>query len=155
MIMDKEVFEMEGQRLEGNLPVVYRERDETMTPVGDFIAQVAAGIAAVFGFLTLYSNAAGQEVKGYETPFGIIVIVVAGLAWLFASYVLLTKLIRYEHHFARSPGWIYAAAGALVIFMATLSIVFPKGGYEVNWAVPMVLFFTGVFMSIGAMMKFD
>ncbi len=33
--------------------------------------------------------------------------------------------------------------------------LFPKSGYEVNWAVPLVQFFTGVFMSIGAMMKFD
>lgn len=146
---------MEGQSVEGQIPVFYRERDETITPIGDFIAQVAAGIAAVFGFLTIYTNAAGQEVKGYESPFSIIIIVVAGLAWLFASYVLLTKLIRYEHHFVRSPGWIYAAAGALVIFLTTLSVVFPKGGYEVNWAVPLVQFFTGVFMSIGAMMKFD
>jgi len=155
MIPDKEVFEMEGQRVEGRLPVVYRERDETMTPIGDFIAQVASGIAVVFGFLTLYNNAAGQEVKGYESPFSIIIIVVAGLAWLFASYVLLMKFIRYEHHFARSPGWTYAAAGALVIFLTTLSVIFPKGGYEVNWGVPMVQFITGVFMSIGAMMKFD
>ncbi|MBN2026513.1 MAG: hypothetical protein JW854_07140 [Actinobacteria bacterium] len=146
---------MEGQRVEGSLPVLYRERDETMTPIGDFIAQVAAGIAAVFGFLTIYTNTAGQEVKGYESPFSIIIIVVSSLAWLFASYVLLAKLIRYEHHFVRSPGWIYAAAGALVIFLATLSVIFPKGGYEVNWGVPMVQFITGVFMSIGAMMKFD
>lgn len=146
---------MEGRSMEGHMPVVYRERDETITPIGDFIAQVAAGIAAVFGFLTIYTNAAGQEVKGYESPFSLAIIIVAGLAWLFASYVLLAKLVRYEYRFARSPGWIYAAAGALVIFLTTLSVVFPKSGYEVNWAVPLVQFFTGVFMSIGAMMKFD
>ncbi len=143
------------QRVQGQIPVVYRERDETMTPVGDFITQVAAAITVAFGFLPLYTNASGQEVKGYATLFGLLIIIVAALVWLFASYVLLTKFIRYEHHLARSPGWSYATAGALVIFLSTLCVIFPKGGYDVNWGVPLVQFFTGVFMSIGAMMKFD
>ena len=146
---------MAVQNIEGQVPVLYKERDEAATPVGDFIAQVAAAIAFITGFLTLYTSEAGVLIKGYERAYGIMIIAVAGVAFLFASYVLLTKFIDSNHWLARSPGWAYGAAAALVIVISVMSMVFADSTYTINWSVPFVQFLTGTFLAIGGMLKFS
>ena len=146
---------MAVQNVEGRAPVVYREKDESATPVGDFIAQVAAAVAVLSTFLTLYESGAGEAIKGYEMVYGILIIVVAAAAWFFASYVLLTKFINSDHWLARSPGWAYGAAAALLIIISVMSMIFADSAYTVNWGVPFVQFLAGTFLAIGAMLKFE
>jgi hypothetical protein len=138
-------------------PVECREKDEAATPAGDFIAQVAAAAAAIFTFLTLYTDTAvtpAKALKGYETAFGIIILVVAGLTFLFATAVLWSKFLNKDFWIVRSPGWAYSSASAVVIIVAILSMVFAKESYVVNWGVPIVEFLAGVFLGIGGMLKF-
>ena len=146
---------MEGQTAERPRAVVYKEKDEATTPVGDFIAQVAAAIVAVSGFLTYYTTTNGELIKGYEQVFGIVIILVAAAAFVFASYVLVTKFIDDNHWLARSPGWAYGAASALVILLAVISVAFANEEYTINWGVPLIQLMGGVFLAIGGMLKFE
>lgn len=138
-------------------PVERREKDEAATPAGDFIAQIAAAVAVIFTFLTLYTDATvtpPKVIKGYETAYGIIILVVAGLTFLFATAVLWSKFLNKDFWIVRSPGWAYSSASAVVIIVAILAMVFAKESYEVNWGVPIVEFLAGVFLGIGGMLKF-
>ena len=138
-------------------PVESREKDEAATPAGDFIAQVASAAAAIFTFLTLYTDTAvapEKAIKGYENVFGIIILIVAGLTFLFATAVLWAKFLRRDFWVVRSPGWAYSTASAVVIIVSILAMVFAKEGYDVNWGVPIVEFLAGVFLGIGGMLKF-
>ena len=146
---------MAVQNIEGQAPFVYREKSAAATPVGDFIAQVAAAVAVLSAFLTLYTTEAGAAIKGYEMVYGVLIIVVAAAAWLFASYVLLTKFIDSNHWLARSPGWAYGTASALVIVISVMSMIFTNSTYTVNWGVPFTQFLAGTFLAIGAMLKFE
>jgi hypothetical protein len=138
-------------------PVECREKDEAATPAGDFIAQIAAAAAAIFMFLTLYTDkavAGGKAIKGYETIYGIVILIVAGLTFIFATAVLWSKFLKADFWIIRSPGWAYSTASAVVIIVSILAIVFVKDGYDVNWGVPIVGFLAGVFLGIGGMLKF-
>jgi hypothetical protein len=138
-------------------PVECREKDEAATPAGDFIAQVASAAAAIFTFLTLYTDTTvtpEKAIKGYESVFGIIILIIAALTFLFATAVLWAKFLKKDFWIVRSPGWAYSSASAIVIIVAILAMVFAKEGYNVNWGVPIVEFLAGVFLGIGGMLKF-
>jgi hypothetical protein len=135
-------------------PVECREKDEAATPAGDFIAQIASAAAAIFTFLTLYTDEAGKAIKGYENVFGIIILIVAGLTFLFATAVLWAKFLKRDFWIVRSPGWAYSSASAVIIIVSILAMVFAKESYVVNWGVPIVEFLAGVFLGIGGMLKF-
>ena len=145
---------MEEVKVEVN-PVECREKDEAVTPVGDFVAQVASAAAVIFAFLTFYTNpVTGGVTKGYETAYGIIIIIVAALSFLFATAVLWIKFVKRDFWLARSPGWGYGSASAIIIIVAILAMVFPVGGYDVSWGALVVEFLTGVFLAIAGMLKF-
>jgi hypothetical protein len=134
-------------------PVECREKDEAATPVGDFMAQVASAAAVIFTFLTFYTL--GDEVvKGYETTYGIIILIVAALTFIFATAVLWSKFVKKEFWLVRSPGWAYGAAAGVIIIVSILAIVFPKSGYDVSYGAIIVEFFAAIFIAIGGMLKF-
>lgn len=136
-------------------PVECREKDEAVTPVGDFIAQVAAAAAVIFAFLTFYTDTlTGNAVKGYETAYGIIIIIVAALAFLFATAVLWTKFVKRDFWLKRSPGWAYGSAAAIIIIVTILAMVFPKSGHDVGWGALIVELFAGGFIALAGMLKF-
>jgi hypothetical protein len=134
-------------------PVECREKDEAATPVGDFMAQVASAAAVIFTFLTFYSLG-GEVVKGYETAYGIIILIVAALTFIFATAVLWSKFVKKEFWLVRSPGWAYGAAAGVIIIVSILAIVFPRSGYDVNYGAIIVEFFAAIFIAIGGMLKF-
>lgn len=134
-------------------PVECREKDEAATPVGDFMAQVASAAAVIFTFLTFYSLG-GEVVKGYETAYGIIILIVAALTFMFATAVLWSKFVKKEFWLVRSPGWAYGSASAVIIIVAILAMVFPKSGYDVSYGALIVEFFAALFIAIGGMLKF-
>jgi len=73
-------------------PLECREKDEAVSPIGDFIAQVGSTLAAIFVFLGFYTNqATGEVIKGYETAYGIIILIAAVLTFGFATTVLWFK----------------------------------------------------------------
>jgi uncharacterized membrane protein YidH (DUF202 family) len=136
-------------------PVECREKDESVTPVGDFIAQVAAAAAVIFAFLTFYTDPlTGKAVKGYETAYGIIIIIVAALAFGLATAVLWTKFLKQGFWFRRSPGWAYGSAAAIIIIVTILAMVFPESGHDVSWGALIVELFAGAFIAIASMLKF-
>jgi hypothetical protein len=134
-------------------PVECREKDEAATPVGDFMAQVASAAAVIFTFLTFYTLG-DDVVKGYETAYGIIILIVAALTFIFATAVLWSKFVKKEFWLVRSPGWAYGAAAGIIIIVSILAIVFPKSGYDVSYGAIIVEFFAAIFIAIGGMLKF-
>jgi hypothetical protein len=136
-------------------PIECREKDETVTPIGDFIAQVSAAIAAILVFLTYYTDpATGRIVKGYETAYGIIILIVAALTFGFATTVLWTKFVKSDFWLARSPGWAYGSGAALIIIVSVLALAFPYSGYNTNWGVLALELILGAAIAVGAMFKF-
>lgn len=136
-------------------PVECRDKDEAVTPVGDFIAQVASAAAIIFAFLTFYTNpVTGEATKGYETAYGIIIIIVGALTFLFATSVLWSKFVKRDFWLRRSPGWGYGAAAGIIIIVSILAMVFHVNGYDANWGALIVVFFTGVFVAVAGMFKF-
>ena len=136
-------------------PVEIREKDEAATPVGDFMAQVASAAAVIFVFLTFYTNpVTGEVVKGYETAYGIIILIAAALTFIFATAVLWSKFVKKEFWLVRSPGWAYGAAAGVIIIVSILAIVFPRSGYDVSYGAIIVEFFAAIFIAIGGMLKF-
>lgn len=135
-------------------PVECREKDEAATPIGDFLAEVAAAITVIFAFLTLYTTPVGVTRHGYQEGLGIVMLVVGAIVFLFAGGVMTAKLANRDFWLARSPGWVYGAGALLIILFSIFAMVFHKGGYTVNWGVPIVQFFMGVVMAVGAMLKF-
>lgn len=135
--------------------VEVRDKDEAATPAGDFIAQVASAVAVIFTFLTFYTNPANEAaVKGYETPYGIIILVAGALSFIFASAVLWAKFLDRDFWLIRSPGWGYNVAAGVIIVVSILAMVFPWKGYDVNWGAPLVELITGVIIGVGGMLKF-
>ena len=128
-----------------------KERIEASKPVGDFIAQIAAAICVVFTFLTFYNEL--PVYKGYETPYGIIIMVFAALCWLFASAVLLAKFLDRDFWLARSPGWFYMASSCVVIVVSVIAMVFPYK-HDPNYGAMVGILFTGLFMTFGGLLKF-
>jgi len=144
---------MAGEKEPEVTPVESREKDEAATPVGDFMAQVASAAAVIFTFLTFYSLG-GEVVKGYETAYGIIILIAAALTFIFATVVLWSKFVKKEFWLVRSPGWAYGSASAVIIIVAILAMVFPKSGYDVSYGALIVEFFAALFIAIGGMLKF-
>ena len=141
-------------KLEVN-PVECREKDEAVTPVGDFLAQIAAAAAVIFAFLTFYTNPlTGEATKGYETAYGIIILVVGALTFVFATSVLWIKFVKRDFWLSRSPGWGYGAAAGIIIIVSILAMVFHVNGYDANWGALIVEFFAGAFLAIAGMLKF-
>ncbi|MDY6795392.1 MAG: hypothetical protein SWK76_08965 [Actinomycetota bacterium] len=130
------------------------EEGEAAAPAGDFVAQIASAAAVIFAFLTFYTDKAGKAIKGYESVYGIIIIIVAGLSFIFASAVLWSKFMKKDSWLMRSPGWAYNTAAGIVIIVSILSMVFAKESYDVNWGVPIIELITGVIIGIGGILKF-
>jgi magnesium-transporting ATPase (P-type) len=132
---------------------------EAAKPVGDFMAQVAAAIAVLFAFLTYYNKVvengvtADKFTKGYETPYGIIIIAVGALCFIFASAVLWAKFLNKDFWLARSPGWLYMTCASIIIIVSVLAMVFPWKD-DPNYGALVGNFFTGLFVAFGGLLKF-
>ncbi len=136
-------------------PLECREKDEAVSPIGDFIAQVGSTLAAIFVFLGFYTNqATGEVIKGYETAYGIIILIAAVLTFGFATTVLWFKFEKRDFWLKRSPGWAYGAAAFVVIVVSVLALAFPSDGYDIIWG-PLVLeLFIGLTLALAGMFKF-
>jgi hypothetical protein len=135
--------------------LAYREKDEAVSPLGDFIAQLGAAIAAIFVFTSFYTNTAtGDVVKGYESPYGIIILVAAALTFIFTTTVLWFKFGKRDFWMRRSPGWAYATAAFVVIVVTVLALAFPRAGYDLNWGTLFMELFIGLNLLLAGMFKF-
>jgi cobalamin synthase len=135
------------------------ESREAAKPVGDFISQVAAAIAVLFVFLTYYNkeevagNLVDKFTKGYQTPYGIIILVVGAVCFIFASAVLWAKFLSRDFWLVRSPGWLYMTCASIIIIVSVLAMVFPWKE-DPNYGALVGNFFTGLFVAFGGLLKF-
>ncbi len=130
-----------------------RASDDAANPSGDFMALISSAIAAIFAFLGFYQVADGTLVKGFETPYGLIMLVAGTACCLFAGAVLGSKLINPESWLARSPGWVYFATSAVVIILSIMAMVVGFHGYAVGTG-PVATMVAGLFLGLAGMMKF-
>jgi hypothetical protein len=135
---------------------------EAAKPFGDFIAVVASAICVLFCFLDFYvpdkTNMVGEVYKGFNTPYGLIILIVAGLCFIFASAVMFAKFFDKDFWLARSPGWLYMATAGVILVVSIMAMIFPyKGsadGYTVEYVSMVGTFFTGLFIAFGGLLKF-
>ncbi len=142
---------VEEEKVEAKVCETDKETIEASKPVGDFIAQVAAAICVVLTFLTFYTEL--PVYKGYETPYGIILMVFAALCWLFASAVLWAKFLDRDFWLARSPGWFYMASSSVIIVVSVIAMVFPYK-HDPSYGALVGTLFTGLFIAFGGLLKF-
>ena len=130
-----------------------RAMSHAATPSGDFMALVSSAVAVIFTFLGFYQAADGVVVKGFETPYGLIVLTAAAACGLFAMAVLGSKLINPDSWFSRSPGWAYFTASAVVVIMSFAAMVIGLHDYAVGPG-PVASMAAGLFLGLAGMMKF-
>lgn len=138
------------------------EAREAAKPFGDFISMVASAICVMFCFLDFYipdkANAMGEVYKGFKTPYGLIILIAAGLCFIFASAVMFAKFFDKDFWLSRSPGWVYMGTAAIILVVSIMAMVFPyKGstdGYAVEYVSMVGTFFTGLFIAFGGLLKF-
>ena len=142
-------------------PALAVEMRDAAKPIGDFVAQVASAICVLFCFLDFFTpkvTAGGQEaVKGFETPYGIVILVCALGCFVFATFVMFSKFFNKDFWLSRSPGWTYMGTGGVVIVVAVMAMAFPYKDtalYDVEYLSMVGCFFTGLFMGFGGLMKF-
>ena len=129
------------------------ERREAAKPIGDFIAQVASALTVIACFLTWYEPMGGKEYNGYQTPYGIIILIAAGLCFAFSSSVLIMKFMEKDFWMSRSPGWAYALAAVVIIIVSVIAMLFPYKN-DPNYGAMVGTMFTGLFIMFGGLLKF-
>ncbi len=128
------------------------ERREAAKPIGDFIAQVASALAVIACFLVWYEPI-DKGYKGYQTPYGIILLVVAILCFVFASAVLIMKFLEKDFWLSRSPGWAYGLSAFVIVIISVIAMLFPYKDNP-NYGAMIGTLFTGLFIMFGGLMKF-
>ncbi len=127
------------------------ERRDAAKPVGDFIAMVASTVTVMLCFLSYYGVPSAYN--GYETPYGIIIMVAGTLCWFFSTSVLFEKFIRNDFWLARSPGWFYAAAAFVVVIASLGALLFPYKT-DPNYGTIIGTFGTGLILMLASLLKF-
>jgi hypothetical protein len=126
---------------------------EATNPSGDFIALVSSAAAAIFAFITFFQTTGGVAIKGYETPYGAVIMVAGAACFVFAGVVMISRFINPKSWLARNPGWAYFAASSAIIIMSVMAMVLGYHGY-MKEAGPVVTMATGFFCGVAGMLKF-
>ena len=113
-------------------------------------------------FLDFYAPAKGYEgieeaVKGFKTPYGLIILIVAGLCFVFATSVMFAKFFDKDFWLARSPGWLYMGAAGVILVISIMAMIFPYKGspeFTTEYISMVGTFFTGLFIAFGGLLKF-
>jgi hypothetical protein len=130
-----------------------RTKDEAAGPPGDFIAMTSSAVAALFTFLGFFQTAGGAVVKGYETPYGAVMLTAAAICFMFSGVTLGSRFVNPESRLARSPGWMYFLASSVIIITSVAAMVLGFQGYA-NEAGPIMTMVSGLFIGFGGIMKF-
>lgn len=134
------------------------DREQTVPPVGDFVALVGGFLAFIFpAFLTYYTLEGYADKVGVKTVVGIISFMTGVAVFIAAMFVLIGRFRSPDFRTARSPGWAYGA-GSVIIFMTTVLglVVTPKAGgmeYTVNSGIIVELFAAAI-IGVGGLLKF-
>ncbi len=156
-----------GVKIEGKAeaknPALAADMRDAAKPIGDFVAQVASAICVLFCFLDFYTLKVpeiGKEAsiyKGFETPYGIIILVCALGCFIFATFVMFSKLFNKDFWLSRSPGWVYMGCAGVIIVISVMAMVFPYKDtalYNIEYVSMVGCFFAGLFTAFGGLMKF-
>lgn len=134
-------------------------KDESVSPVGDFIALVGGFAAVIFAIALPWYTAGGKSMKGVDphNPVGVICFVVGVAVFMFAVVVLVGRFINPNFRLIRSPGWVYAL-GASIIFMACIvGLAVPPNiaGLKAGISAGIILeLFAGAAIGVGGLLKF-
>lgn len=133
-------------------------KDESVSPIGDFIALVGGFAAALFAIaLNWYTRAGQPPMKGVKAPVGVISFALGVGVFAFAVVMLVGRFINPDFRLMRSPGWVYGFA-ASVIFMVCIVglVVTPKlGGQTSNINAGIILeLLAASAIGVGGLLKF-
>ncbi len=126
---------------------------EATNPSGDFIALVSSAVAAIFAFITFFQTTGGVAIKGYETPYGAVVLVAGAACFVFAGAVMVGRFINPKSWLVRNPGWAYFTASSVIIIMSVMAMVLGYHDY-LKEAGPVVTMAAGLFCGFAGMIKF-
>ncbi len=130
-----------------------QDQTELENPAGDLIAQVGSATAIIFALLTFYIDSSGREVRGYQTYWGLVVLIFAAVCFVFSTMALWDRLMNTRTWLDRVPGWIYMAASFTIVVFSVLAMAIGYKGYEKEFY-PLLAFFSGLFICVGALLKF-
>lgn len=129
------------------------ERGEAAKPSGDFLAMVSSAVCCLFTSLGFYQSAGGEVIKGYQTPYGILVLLTGAACFIFSMTVLWAKFLNNDFRLARSPGWAYSLSASVIVIASIMAIVLGYHGYQSAFS-PVLTFGAGVFVGFAGLMKF-
>ena len=140
-------------------------KDDAISPVGDFIALVGGFAAVIFAATLKWYGPAAAVSASYKAlrginpanPIGVICFVVGVAVFAFAVVVLIGRFINPNFRLMRSPGWVYAM-GASIIFMACIvGLAVPPniGGLQAGIGAGIILeLFAAAAIGVGGLLKF-
>jgi hypothetical protein len=132
-------------------------KDQAISPIGDFIAMVAAFAGFIFAVSLNWYSFGNLVKKGVESAVGIICFAVAVGCFAFAIVVLVGRFINPNFRLVRSPGWVYGFASAVIFMVCIVGMVAtPKiAGHSSSLNVGIVLeLLAAVTIGVGGLLKF-
>jgi hypothetical protein len=140
-------------------------KDESVSPIGDFIALVGGFAAVIFALaLKWYSPAAkvaGQykALKGVNpsNPVGVVCFALGAGVFAFAIVVLVGRFINPHFRLIRSPGWVYAFAASVMFMACIVGLAVPPniGGVQAGISAGIILeLFAASAIAVGGLLKF-
>lgn len=103
---------------------VMETKDESISPIGDFIALVGGFAGFIFAaFMNWYTLEGEPAKKGVNTPVGVICFMLGVAVFVFAIVMLIGRFINPDFRAARSPGWVYGAAASIMFMTCIFGLV--------------------------------
>lgn len=144
--MLEKVLVSEGELCSGDYPrdVV---RNAEAGPAGDFLALIAGMAGVILSFVNFFAGYAG-----YETVYGVPMIVASAAVALFSGGLLVARFAFSKVPARRSPSWAYFLGGATIVLVTLMALVFGWQGAAAQSALFFV-FMDGVVMFIAGMLS--
>lgn len=134
------------------------EKDESVSPVGDFIALVGGFAAFIFAlFMNWYTLAGEPAKKGVKTPVGIICFMLGVAVFVFAIVMLIGRFVNPSFRAARSPGWVYGTSAAIIFMTCIFGLVVTPEVNGVSYGISagiILELFAASAIGVGGLLKF-
>ena len=132
-------------------------KDESIAPVGDFIALVAGFAAFLFPVTLTWYSRGGESLKGIDTWVGKISFLLGVAVFVFAIIVLVGRFINPKFRLHRSPGWVYGMSASVIFMVSIVALVAPQniGGVQAGISYGIILeLFAASAIGVGGLLKF-
>lgn len=132
-------------------------KDESISPIGDFIALVAGFAGFLFPLTLNWYSREGEYLKGVDTIVGKICFALGVAVFVFAIVVLIGRFINPNFRLHRSPGWVYGLSASIIFMVSIVALVAPENinGIQAGISYGIILeLFAASAIGVGGLLKF-